>query len=130
MNKNAESYGLMVLAVVAVVAVIGLVTYFGNQTMTGAIPAPFESKSWSGTEVSEEREAYNLGLSVAAKDCADNILEASKSWTENINYLMGVECGKCCEDSLGKTAEMSDCAWQCTSELKRLVYAEQTVANR
>ncbi len=131
MNKKAESYGLMVLAVVAAVAVIGLVTFFGNQTMTGAVvPAPFESKSWSGTVVSEEREAYNLGLSVTAKECADNIFEAAKTWTTEVNAKMNSECGKCCEDSLGKTAEMSECAGECTSELKKLVYAEQTVANR
>ncbi len=130
MNKKAESYGLMVLAVVAVVAVIGLVTYFGNQTMTGAVPAPFESRSWSGTVVSEERGAYDLGLSVTAKECADNIFEAAKTWTVEVNAKMNSECGGCCEDSLGKTAEMSECAGECTSELKKLVYAEQTVANR
>lgn len=100
MNKKAEKYGLMVLAVVAVVAVIGLATYFGNQTAVGA--ASFQSRTWAGTVVTAEDMANERGFTtLASYECALNVYDWAKGLEgEKAAKQASIECGNCCADAV------------------------------
>ncbi len=123
MNKNAEKYGLMVLAVVAVVAVIGLATYFGNQTAVGA--AAFQSKTWGGTVRTEEQVVSDSFTTLPGYNCAVSVYAwASGLAGEKAAYRASIECGDCCADAVVQGALDSNDVDLCSTECKGAIKQE------